>query len=56
MKKADKSGALYALILGQDELETEQIGLKNLRQRENQELIAMDDLQKVLRERLKLSS
>ncbi|CAG7856154.1 histidyl-tRNA synthetase [biofilm metagenome] len=31
-KKADKSGAAFAIILGDDEVETGQIGIKNLRQ------------------------
>ncbi|KKO02058.1 hypothetical protein LCGC14_0109190 [marine sediment metagenome] len=38
-KKADKSGALYALILGEDEAAAQQIGLKPLRDRTEQENI-----------------
>lgn len=43
-KKADKSGALYALILGEDETAAQQIGLKPLRDRSEQENIAWQDL------------
>lgn len=52
MKKADKSGARYALILGQDELSNNQVSLKNLRQREPQELINIDNLAEKLAELL----
>jgi len=52
MKKADKSGARYALILGEDELAASQIVFKDLRQREAQETIARADLLKLLSERL----
>jgi len=43
-KKADKSGALFALILGDDELEKQQIGLKPLRGQGEQQNIAWDAL------------
>ena len=43
-KKADKSGALYALILGEDEAAAEQIGLKPLRDRSEQQNLAWRDL------------
>ena len=52
MKKADKSGARYALILGQDELDNNQISLKNLRQREPQESISLDSLAETLAKKL----
>ncbi|TWH76693.1 histidyl-tRNA synthetase [Azomonas agilis] len=43
-KKADKSGANYALILGEDELAKQVIGLKPLRNDEPQQLVAWADL------------
>jgi histidyl-tRNA synthetase len=43
-KKADKSGALFALILGEDEVTAEQIGIKPLRSDAQQENIAWHDL------------
>jgi histidyl-tRNA synthetase len=41
-KKADKSGAQFAFILGENELATHSIGVKNLRQDKPQETIAQD--------------
>ncbi|MFT0213491.1 histidine--tRNA ligase [Pseudomonas sp. F1_0610] len=43
-KKADKSTALYALILGEDELLNQTVGLKNLRQEGEQQTIAWSAL------------
>ncbi|WP_373186495.1 histidine--tRNA ligase [Halopseudomonas sp.] len=43
-KKADKSGALFALILGEDEAAAELIGLKPLRSDEQQENIGWHEL------------
>ncbi|WP_338484571.1 histidine--tRNA ligase [Pseudomonas trivialis] len=43
-KKADKSGALYALILGDDELAQQVIGFKPLRGQGEQQNIAFDAL------------
>ena len=43
-KKADKSGALYALILGDDELAQQVIGFKPLRGQGEQQTIAWDAL------------
>lgn len=43
-KKADKSGAHYALILGEDELAKQVIGLKPLRNDEPQQMVAWADL------------
>ncbi|MEJ5864344.1 histidine--tRNA ligase [Pseudomonas farsensis] len=43
-KKADKSGALFALILGDDELAKQQIGVKPLRGQGEQQNIAWDAL------------
>ena len=36
LKRADKSGALYALILGEEEIASDTVGLKALRSREDQ--------------------
>ena len=52
MKRADKSGATYALILGEQELSEGRIGLKPLRSDEEQESIALDDLAAVLQDRM----
>ena len=45
-KKADKSGASLALILGDDELESNTISIKDLRSNSDQEAISYDDLVK----------
>lgn len=52
MKRADKSGAMYALILGEQELSDGRIGCKPLRTNEEQESIALDDLAAVLQDKL----
>ena len=52
MKRADKSGAQYALILGEQELSEGRIGCKPLRTTEEQESIALDDLATVLQGKL----
>lgn len=44
-KKADKSGARYALILGDDEIENQTIGIKYLREEQAQTTIAQDELE-----------
>ena len=43
-KKADKSGAKYALVLGDDELSQGIVAVKDLRNDGNQQEIALDDL------------
>ncbi len=43
-KKADRSGARYALILGDDELEKGIVSVKNLREQAEQQEIALDQL------------
>ncbi|MBQ53877.1 MULTISPECIES: histidine--tRNA ligase [Pseudomonas] len=43
-KKADKSGALYAVILGEDELAQQVVGFKPLRGQAEQQSIAIDAL------------
>jgi histidyl-tRNA synthetase len=52
MKRADKSNAAYALILGEEELKEGQIGLKPLRSKEEQESVAFDELAVTLKDRL----
>ena len=47
-KKADKSGALYALILGEDELQGQTIAIKPLRTDEPQQTVAWDALSETL--------
>ncbi|MEJ2591060.1 MAG: histidine--tRNA ligase [Candidatus Thiodiazotropha sp.] len=51
-KKADKSNARYALILGDDELARGEVGLKPLRESGEQQQIELDRLVAVLAERL----
>lgn len=48
MKKADKSGARYAVILGENELENGTVSLKPLRSQEDQSSVAQSDLAAVL--------
>ena len=52
MKRADKSNATYALILGEQELEEGRIGVKPLRTEEEQESVALDELAALLSNRL----
>ncbi|MBT8081676.1 MAG: histidine--tRNA ligase [Gammaproteobacteria bacterium] len=51
MKRADKSGATWALVLGEQELSEGRIGLKPLRSAAQQENVALDQLAAVLQER-----
>jgi histidyl-tRNA synthetase len=44
MKKADKSGASIALILGEDEAANNEVGVKFLRQDRPQETVDQDQL------------
>ncbi|MGL4474696.1 MAG: histidine--tRNA ligase [Shewanella sp.] len=48
MKRADKSGAQVALILGEDELAAGKVALKSLRTNDMQQLIDRDQLAQVL--------
>lgn len=48
MKKADKSGAVVALILGEDEAATNKVGVKFLRQDRPQETVDQDQLGSLL--------
>ena len=43
-KKADRSGARYALVLGEDEVQRREIGIKHLRERKEQETVSYDAL------------
>jgi histidyl-tRNA synthetase len=52
MKRADKSGAALALILGEQELSEQRIGLKPLRSDAEQESIPLAELADVLQDRL----
>jgi histidyl-tRNA synthetase len=44
LKRADRSGARYAFILGDDELEAGEISLKPLRDGSPQEAVGLDEL------------
>lgn len=52
-KKADKSGAQYALILGEHEISTRSVSLKNLRENHPQQSLYKDELAEYLK--LKIS-
>jgi histidyl-tRNA synthetase len=52
LKRADKSNAMYALILGEQELADGNIGLKPLRSTEDQVSVAMDEVANTLATRL----
>ena len=47
-KKADRSGARFALILGEDELQRDVVGVKSLRENGAQKEILIDDLSNYL--------
>jgi len=49
-KRADKSGALFALILGEDELASGVIGVKNLRERSSQQSMTETEVIALLKE------
>lgn len=53
MKRADKSGARFALVLGDSETERRVVGLKSLRVEEPQIEVAWDAVASVLEERLR---
>ena len=52
-KKADKSGAQYAIIIGEHELKTRSVSLKNLREDIPQQTLYQDELAEYLK--LKIS-
>ncbi len=53
LKRADKSEAHYALVLGEQELSEGRIGLKPMRSDEEQTSVALDDIAEVLAGKLK---
>jgi histidyl-tRNA synthetase len=52
LKRADRSGAVFAVVLGDDECRSGQAGVKNLRADEPQQQIAQEALAEHLRRRL----
>ncbi|RLV59930.1 histidine--tRNA ligase [Parashewanella curva] len=52
MKRADKSGAQFALIIGENELANNEVGVKDLRGGNEQQMVARDELAAFLRERI----
>jgi histidyl-tRNA synthetase len=44
MKRADQSGANVALIIGQDEMTSQQVTVKYLREKQLQEKISVNEL------------
>lgn len=52
LKRADRSGAQYALVLGDDEVATNRAGLKPLRRDQDQASIAFEDLAAEISRRL----
>jgi len=52
MKRANNSNAEFALILGEQEMVEERIGIKPLRTREEQYSVGLDELAKVLADKL----
>jgi histidyl-tRNA synthetase len=48
MKRADKSGARIALIIGEDELQNNSVTIKDLQGKTEQQTVIMDELSKVL--------
>jgi len=52
LKRADKSGADYALIMGEDEVANDKIGMKPLRSKDDQISIALDELVTLLARKL----
>ncbi len=53
MKRADKSGAEFALILGEQELADACVGIKPMRSTEEQSSVALDDLAETLANKLR---
>lgn len=52
LKRADRSGARYALLLGESELAAAQVSIKNLRADEPQQLVRMTEAPALLQARL----
>jgi len=55
IKKADKSGATYAIILGEEEVARQTVGLKSLRRQEDQLQIEFTKLPEFLTQALKMA-
>lgn len=55
LKRADKSGALIALILGEDEAAKNQLTVKYLRDARQQKLVQLDDLSSLLKNELNIT-
>jgi len=53
LKRADKSGAEYALIMGEDEIANGKIGMKPLRSKDDQSSIALEDVVTTIAGKLK---
>jgi len=53
-KKADKSGAQFAIILGADELQNNTLSVKNLRDQSDQQTLTIDDLIELLQQQVNL--
>ena len=47
-KRADKSGALFGLVLGSDEVKNQTVGFKSLRDKSEQETISWDEIGDIL--------
>ena len=56
LKRADRSGAYYALLLGESELAAAQVSVKNLRADEQQQLVGMTEVPAFLQARLTSST
>ena len=52
LKRADRSNAMYALILGEQELADGRIGVKPLRSNEEQESVRLEELARTLQDKL----
>jgi histidyl-tRNA synthetase len=52
MKKADASGARFALIIGEDELADGEVSLRDLRETGEQQRVKFGDLNAIVAERL----
>ena len=52
MKKADRSGARFALILGEDEVSAKQVAVKPLRDQSEQQQLSEDEVAQWLAARL----
>ena len=55
IKRADKSGATFALILGETEVDNEQVTIKSLRQKIDQETISQSKLKAFLENAIQVS-